>query len=289
MKAGAKNVYFSYFKNVVGTDDPNAQAAWGSGGGNYMGHFSWIYTLQDQCTRVQNPALESAGDLAANNNGGGKYIVSVNGEETTLWGWLAAQKKGAAVGSAALDPNASEETPGEGTGGTGGTGGSLAPEEGAVRFEAESAELGQVEGAENPIQIETNSAISGGKGVGYFSTAGQTLTITINSDAAVENVVIHLGVAPAIVTNFSFEGGSFVMTIGDLSAETLAKSASFTLNGEAVTFSGETLPGNAASNFWNVGVFTATVNLKAGENVFVITSLGQALNVDYIDVYASVN
>ena len=283
VKAGAKNVYFSYFQNVVGTDDPNAQASWGAGG-NYMGHFSWIYTLQDQCTRVQNPALESAGDLAANNNGGGNYIVSVNDEETTLWGWLAAQKKGTAVGSAALDPNASEETPGEGAGGS-----TVLPDGDAVRFEAENAELGQVEGAENPIQIETNDAISGGKGVGYFSTTGQTITIKITSDKAVDNVAIHLGVAPAVVTNFSFDGGVFVMTVGDLSAETLAKSASFTLNDEAVAFSGETLPGNAASNFWNVGVFTATVNLKAGENVFVITSLGQAVNVDYIDVYASVN
>lgn len=293
VKAGAKNVYFSYFQNVVGTDDPKAQAAWGSGGGNYMGHFSWIYTLQDQCTRVQDPNLAAVENLVANNNGGGKYIVSVNDEETTLWGWMAAQKKGVSVGSAALDPNASEETPGGDEGGAGGAGGSnggtLAPADGAVRFEAENAELGQLEGAENPIQIETNDAISGGKGVGYFSTAGQTITIKITSDKAVDNVAIHLGVAPAIVTNFSFDAGGFVMTIGDLSAETLATCASFTLNGEAVTFSGDTLTGNAASNFWNVGVFTATVNLKAGENVFVITSLGQAINLDYVDVYASVS
>ena len=273
VKAGAKNVYFSYFQNVVGTDDPNAQASWGAGG-NYMGHFSWIYTLQDQCTRVQNPALESAGDLAANNNGGGNYIVSVNDEETTLWGWLAAQKKGAAVGSAALDPNASEETPGEGAGGS-----TVLPDGDAVRFEAENAVLGQIDGAQNPIQIEDQPTVSGGKGVGYFATAGQTLTFKIHSSVAVSDVTISLGVAPA----------NGWPQIADLSAESLAASASFAMNGDAVTFSGATLPGNSSFNYWAVGNFTATVNLKAGENVFVITSLGQPINVDYIDVYASVN
>ncbi|MHB9295714.1 hypothetical protein PilKf_01462 [Pillotina sp. SPG140] len=81
--AGAENVHFSYFEKVLGQNAPGIE---------YLGHFSWIYVLQDRAALDQ--------DIAAVRSGGAAVIkapstvpVKVNGIETTMWGWLAAQKK----------------------------------------------------------------------------------------------------------------------------------------------------------------------------------------------------
>jgi predicted peptidase len=42
MRAGAKDVHFSYFVDVRGKEGNEK-------GNSYMGHFSWIYTLKDEC------------------------------------------------------------------------------------------------------------------------------------------------------------------------------------------------------------------------------------------------
>jgi hypothetical protein len=55
LAAGAENIHFSYYEKVLGQDAPGIE---------YLGHFSWIYVL-----------------------------LKVDGADTTMWGWLAAQKK----------------------------------------------------------------------------------------------------------------------------------------------------------------------------------------------------
>ena len=55
---GAKNVYYTLWDNVVDSQG-NAQ----------MGHWSWIYTLNNQ------------------------NVETINGAETTIWAWLAQQSK----------------------------------------------------------------------------------------------------------------------------------------------------------------------------------------------------
>ncbi len=91
LKAGATNVHYTLFDNVViaeGEDKTPQGAA-------YDGHYSWIYTLRDECSKVQattgsgeNGAFILA-DITENSN----ETVTVNGEAVTLWGWLAAQAK----------------------------------------------------------------------------------------------------------------------------------------------------------------------------------------------------
>jgi poly(3-hydroxybutyrate) depolymerase len=88
LRAGAENVHFSYFENVTGRDQPGVV---------YMGHWSWIYTLQDRCALDQKAAaVKGAPDLdaaAALVSAPSTEPVLVNGSPATLWGWLAAQRK----------------------------------------------------------------------------------------------------------------------------------------------------------------------------------------------------
>jgi predicted peptidase len=83
VKAGANNVHFSYFENVLGQDTPGIE---------YLGHFSWIYVLQDRAALDQDIAAVRFEGMAAIKV---PSIVPVqaNGAPTTLWGWLAAQKR----------------------------------------------------------------------------------------------------------------------------------------------------------------------------------------------------
>ncbi len=102
LKAGAKNVWFSYYENVVGTDDPNANqniilSPEYTVGPGYMGHFSWIYTFNDQVTGVQDPAAiaastdtETFGFLPTNNGGGNE---KAQGTYDNLFKWMNAQHK----------------------------------------------------------------------------------------------------------------------------------------------------------------------------------------------------
>jgi predicted peptidase len=82
-KAGAENIHYSLYENVIGQDEPGVE---------YVGHFSWIYVLQDRTSLDQ--------DFAAVQSGGAAAVkvpstlpVKLNGADTTLWGWLAEQKK----------------------------------------------------------------------------------------------------------------------------------------------------------------------------------------------------
>ncbi len=72
--AGAKDVHFTFWDDVRDTsglyknEDGSAYS--------YMGHYSWIYLLNNECAK----------DLSGQN-------VQLNGKDVTLWQWLAAQSK----------------------------------------------------------------------------------------------------------------------------------------------------------------------------------------------------
>ena len=81
INAGAENVYYSLFESV------NVD------GVNYDGHWSWIYTLRDECVNVQ-PTEGADGDMTISDlDLESTATVQVGGEDVTLWGWLAAQTK----------------------------------------------------------------------------------------------------------------------------------------------------------------------------------------------------
>lgn len=74
--AGAKNVWFALFENVMGSDM----------GQKLMGHFSWAYVFNDEVTASQE---QTTGELKPSNNGGG--TVAPQGFNN-LFEWMNAQK-----------------------------------------------------------------------------------------------------------------------------------------------------------------------------------------------------
>lgn len=84
INAGAKNVYYSLFSSVL------------VDGVNYDGHWSWIYALRDECVNVQATSGKDGAALTINDlDPESTNTVKVDGEDVTLWGWLAAQVKAA--------------------------------------------------------------------------------------------------------------------------------------------------------------------------------------------------
>ena len=74
LSLGAKNVHFSYFDKV---EDLSGEYKNTSGGAyEYDGHWSWIYTLNNDCKKDFDGSA-----------------VTLNGNEVTIWEWLAAQTK----------------------------------------------------------------------------------------------------------------------------------------------------------------------------------------------------
>ena len=71
LDAGAANVHFSYFENVMSADDPGVQ---------FMGHWVWVYLFNDAVRGVQGS------DFVPTNAGGGEDYESI-------FAWLNAQKK----------------------------------------------------------------------------------------------------------------------------------------------------------------------------------------------------
>ncbi len=77
MAAGAKDVHFSYFENVRGNEGNP------TGMNDYMGHYSWIYTLKDECLKDQADPTNVVAPSSAD--------VLVNGTAVSLWGWAASK------------------------------------------------------------------------------------------------------------------------------------------------------------------------------------------------------
>ena len=76
--AGAKDLHFSYFTDVRGTDgNPN--------GNNYMGHYSWIYIFRDEVALDQaNPNSIAAPSTEA--------VKDANGNTVNLFDWMESMK-----------------------------------------------------------------------------------------------------------------------------------------------------------------------------------------------------
>lgn len=88
LKAGATNVHYSLFANVsIAAGDEDAAT--------YQGHYSWIYVLRDECSKVQTTtgSGEDGAFVLADIDETATNTVTVGGDEVTLWGWLAAQAK----------------------------------------------------------------------------------------------------------------------------------------------------------------------------------------------------
>ena len=84
INAGATNVHYTLFETV------NVE------GVNYDGHWSWIFTLRDECKYVQPTEGADGADLTLGDlDPASTEKVTIDGEEVTLWGWLAAQVKSA--------------------------------------------------------------------------------------------------------------------------------------------------------------------------------------------------
>ena len=75
------------FENVKGTDDPDA---------SYIGHFSWVYLLNDQVTGVQDKeAVRNSEDselfgTTPSNEGGGTLKA---GEYANIFEWMNQQSR----------------------------------------------------------------------------------------------------------------------------------------------------------------------------------------------------
>ena len=77
MRAGAKDVHFSFFTDVRGTQGNPA-------GNSYMGHYSWIYIFRDEVEFDQ----EDPEDIQAPSD----KEVKVNGKAVNLFDWMQAMK-----------------------------------------------------------------------------------------------------------------------------------------------------------------------------------------------------
>jgi predicted peptidase len=69
LEAGAKNVHYTLWENVVDTSSKYFKADSTTEPYEYMGHWSWIYTLNNEC------------------------IEEIDGKEVTIFEWLAKQSK----------------------------------------------------------------------------------------------------------------------------------------------------------------------------------------------------
>lgn len=78
LKAGATNVHYTLFKTVTVE------------GVTYDGHWSWIFTLRDECMNVQST---KEGFALTDLNPDSTAKVQVGGKDVSLWGWIAAQSK----------------------------------------------------------------------------------------------------------------------------------------------------------------------------------------------------
>lgn len=197
-------------------------------------------------------------------------------------------------------------------------------------FEAEDALLTDVESqtTETTMKIQTsNDWVEDGEGeevvlVGYFATAGQTITWNVNAAA---DCTVTLKIGASSCSFGAIDGEGNIVAIGDLMgvlfggpapegfdmstakgylAELKAADAGVALkvNDSEVTMSG-TLPsatldlGDLSVNPWAImgvygavhcGEYTAKVDLKAGANKIVLESVTGGLNVDKLTVNSSV-
>ncbi len=156
-------------------------------------------------------------------------------------------------------------------------------------FEAEKAELSAACMVETGPEYTTEVTTTEATQVGYFTNAGETITFKINADKAC-SATLTLRAASACAQ----WADPMVFEEVDMSK---GEHAVLSVNGTECKMEG-VLPGLEAPMDWEVasayykhyGTATAKIDLKAGENVIVLTSQGYSgggINVDKITINAS--
>ena len=92
LKAGSKNVHYTLYDKVRGTDDPNA---------SYIGHFSWVYAFNNQVDKEfdNDKVIEDLPNFDYNKDTGAittqnKYVTNANcNKKSNMWAWMASQTK----------------------------------------------------------------------------------------------------------------------------------------------------------------------------------------------------
>ena len=85
VKAGAKNVHYSYFENVINHEYSGVE----NEPKTYWGHWVWVYLFNDEVSAVQD-----VNNFVATNAGGGTLKAHDDkGEYTSIFAWLNAQSK----------------------------------------------------------------------------------------------------------------------------------------------------------------------------------------------------
>lgn len=156
-------------------------------------------------------------------------------------------------------------------------------------FEAEKAELSAACMVETGPEYTTELTDTEATQVGYFTTAGETITFKINAskDCSATLTLRASSACAQWVDPMVFEEV-------DMSKGECAK---LTVNGAECKMEG-VLPGLEAPMDWEAvsayykhyGTATAKIDLKSGENVIVLTSQGYAgggINVDKITINAA--
>lgn len=156
-------------------------------------------------------------------------------------------------------------------------------------FEAEKAELSAACMVETGPEYTTEVTDTEATQVGYFTTAGETITFKINASKNC-SATLTLRAASACAQWVD----PMVFEEVDMSKGECAK---LTVNGTECKMEG-VLPGLEAPMDWEAvsayykhyGTATAKIDLKSGENVIVLTSQGYAgggINVDKITINAA--
>ena len=146
-----------------------------------------------------------------------------------------------------------------------------------IRLEAEDA---KVEGTPSygSSFIETVDIASGGKSVGNFGTAGNTITFTFELEEAAEAEISFRMSS----TNADFMGSMNVID------QTINESVIVvTLNGAKIEYEEQILHGSNQPMGYNIvweNITMGTQSLVAGTNTIVITAQGQAPNIDYCQI-----
>jgi predicted peptidase len=92
LKAGSKNVHYTLYDHVRGTDDPKTI---------YLGHFSWIYAFNDQVDKEfdNDKVVDDLPNVVIDKNSGAitskdNYITNDNCyKSANMWAWMASQTK----------------------------------------------------------------------------------------------------------------------------------------------------------------------------------------------------
>ena len=143
------------------------------------------------------------------------------------------------------------------------------PVAGQIVLEAEEATLS--EGA----QVENDNNASGTKSVGYLSD-GLSITFTYNATEAKEMKLSVVGSSALM----SWDNYPTIV----VSDQSLADSMTLSFNDAAIDLTGKVFEGSDSASMSNFRLWhevdLGNVNLKVGENKFVITAIGQGPNID---------